>query len=194
MEEKFTAPSRPGPRPVGCLLLEHAVPSLLPETPVHLLAQGPGSWGPQGRKSGSASYLTLCLRTTIPPTNGTTNGRSLTVGCLWEGPTMAVISGWRGPLMVAHWSWLLVGGVFWQAWTNGRAGLLMVLGNCCRVTGEGSVTVNSHSRVLRASISPHFWLTGKGLMLGKIESKRRGWQVRWLHSIMDSMDINLSKL
>ena len=36
----------------------------------------------------------------------------------------------------------------------------------------------------------------KTLMLGKIEGKRRrGWQrVRWLDSITDSMDMNLSKL
>ena len=34
----------------------------------------------------------------------------------------------------------------------------------------------------------------KTLMLGKIESKRRGWQrMRWLESINDSMDVNLSK-
>ena len=39
-------------------------------------------------------------------------------------------------------------------------------------------------------------LTGKDLMLGKIEGKRRrGWQrIRWLDSITDSMDMNLSKL
>ena len=37
---------------------------------------------------------------------------------------------------------------------------------------------------------------GKTLMLGKIEGKwRRGWQrMRWLASITDSMDMNLSKL
>ena len=37
---------------------------------------------------------------------------------------------------------------------------------------------------------------GKTLMLGKIEGKRRRrWQrVRWLESIIDSMDMNLSKL
>ena len=36
----------------------------------------------------------------------------------------------------------------------------------------------------------------KTLMLGKIESKRRsGWQrMKWLDSITDSMDMNLSKL
>ena len=36
----------------------------------------------------------------------------------------------------------------------------------------------------------------KTLMLGKTEGKRRrGWQrMRWLHSITNSMDMNLSKL
>ena len=35
----------------------------------------------------------------------------------------------------------------------------------------------------------------KTLMLEKIEGKRRGQQqMRWLHSITDSMDMNLSKL
>ena len=39
-------------------------------------------------------------------------------------------------------------------------------------------------------------LTERTLMLGKIEGKRRrGWQrIRWLDSITDSMDMNLSKL
>ena len=35
----------------------------------------------------------------------------------------------------------------------------------------------------------------KTLMLGKIEGRRRGWQrMRWLDSIIDSMDMSLSKL
>ena len=39
-------------------------------------------------------------------------------------------------------------------------------------------------------------LIGKDLDAGKIEGKRRrGWQrMRWLDSIIDSMDMNLSKL
>ena len=35
----------------------------------------------------------------------------------------------------------------------------------------------------------------KMLMLGKTEGRRRGWQrMRWLDSIIDSMDMSLSKL
>ena len=40
------------------------------------------------------------------------------------------------------------------------------------------------------------WLTGKDLMLGKIEGRRRRrrQRMRWLGTMIDSMDMNLSKL
>ena len=45
-------------------------------------------------------------------------------------------------------------------------------------------------------LMPRANLSEKTLMMGKIEGKRRtGWQrMRWLESITDSMDMNLSKL
>ena len=47
-------------------------------------------------------------------------------------------------------------------------------------------------------LCPMMWRTDsleKTLLLGKIEGRRRGWQrMRWLDSIIDSMDMSLSKL
>ena len=37
-------------------------------------------------------------------------------------------------------------------------------------------------------------LLEKTLMLGKIEGKKRRQRIRWLDSITDSLDLNLSKL
>ena len=45
----------------------------------------------------------------------TTNGHSLTVGCLGEGPTAAATNGWAGPLTVTHWQLLTWGrGTLWH--------------------------------------------------------------------------------
>ena len=38
------------------------------------------------------------------------------------------------------------------------------------------------------------WLTEKTLILGKIEGRRRGWQMRWLGGITYSMGMSLSEL
>ena len=101
---------------------------LFPGPPAHPLAQGQWTGGPPGRKRGSASYLILHMTTTAPPTFGcmghqrssidsclfvggancstdqwlsrATNGHSLTVGHLGEGPTAALTNGWARPLMV----------------------------------------------------------------------------------------------
>ena len=70
------------------------------------------------------------------------------------------------------------------------------------------MVVSSHpkcslGRTVAEAEAPILWppdvtsqLTGKTLMLGKIEDKRRRrrQRMRWLESITDSMDMNLNKL
>ena len=59
-----------------------------------------------------------------------------------------------------------------------------------------SVMLSDHLILYRPLLLPRADSLEKTLMLGKIEGKRRrGWQrIRWLDSITDSVDMNLSKL
>ena len=58
----------------------------------------------------------------------------------------------------------------------------------------GKTKAEAETRILWLS-DVKSWLIGKDLMLGKTEGKRRGQQrIRWLHGIINSTDMNLSKL
>ena len=96
--ERFSAASRPGPRPVG----------------------GPGeqvSWRAQrGRDLSLISLSTWRPPLRQPLAECLTNGRSLTVGSLWAGPTAAPTSDWAGPLKVAPWQSVACGRGPLQRW------------------------------------------------------------------------------
>ena len=93
--ERFTAASRPGPRPVGALV---------------------SRWAQRGQDLSLTSLSTWRPPLPQPLAECHTNGRSLTVGCLWAGPTAAPTSDWAGPLKVAPWPLVACGRGPLQCW------------------------------------------------------------------------------
>ena len=85
-----------------------------------------------------------------------------------------------------RWTWVWESSGSW--WWTGKPGVLQSMGSQ-RVGYDRATELNWYY----ICISLMLYLT---LMLGKIEGKtRRGWQrMRWLDSIINSMDRNLSKL
>ena len=66
-----------------------------------------------------------------------------------------------------------------------------IFGRIKNVMSGGHLELIDAMNILASIISTSL---EKTLMLGKIESRRRGWQrMRWLDSITDSMDMNLGK-
>ena len=65
--------------------------------PQHVGVQQSGAGGAWGEGRESTSYLIFHLTTTTLPDwswlNEPTNGHSLTVGCLWAGPTAVLTNG-----------------------------------------------------------------------------------------------------
>ena len=89
--------------PVGVLgegsgALQDTAPSLFSGPPDYLLAWGQVAWRSPESRPGFPYYLTVWLRTTTPWTFYWMG--SLTVGCLWKGPSVALTKGWTGPLIV----------------------------------------------------------------------------------------------
>ena len=59
---------------------------------------------------------------------------------------------------------------------------------------KGQFSFQSH-KARPNNVQIILWLMEKTLNLGMVEGKRRGWQrMRWLNSIIDIIDMNLSKL
>ena len=102
----------------------------------------------------------------------------------WEEGDDRGWDGWMASL--TWWTWVWVSSGSW--WWTGKPGVLQSMGSQ-RVGYDRATELNWYY----ICISLMLYLT---LMLGKIEGKtRRGWQrMRWLDSIINSMDRNLSKL
>ena len=101
--------------------------------------------------------------------------------------------GWHGWMTSpTQWTWVWVDSGSWR-WT-GRPGVLWFMGSQ-RHDWATELNWTEAEVLIRWPPDAKSWLTEKVLMRGKIEGTRRRGQerMRWLNSITNSMDINLSK-